>query len=219
MHHAIEPAIHYWGTPVVLVSSLDADGSTNLAPMSSAWWLGWSCMLGLDASSATVANLRRDGRCVLNLPSQEQDAHVNALALTTGSVELPLHKRMLDYRHVADKFAAAGLTRAAHTTDGHPRAALECPVHLEGEVVAITPFGTADPRLGVPVVAVEVRLTRVMVDERLSTPGRPDRIDAEAWHPLLMSFRHLYGRGGRRAPSVLASGPEEAYAPWKFARA
>ncbi len=40
MHRSIEPAIHYWGTPVVLISSLNEDGSTNVSPMSSAWWLG-----------------------------------------------------------------------------------------------------------------------------------------------------------------------------------
>ena len=48
MHKRIEPAIHYWGTPVVLVSTLNEDGSVNVAPMSSAWWLGWSCTLPSD---------------------------------------------------------------------------------------------------------------------------------------------------------------------------
>lgn len=42
MHAVIDPAILYFGTPVVLVSSANADGSLNLAPMSSAWWLGRS---------------------------------------------------------------------------------------------------------------------------------------------------------------------------------
>ena len=63
------PAILYFGTPVVLVSSLNADGSANLAPMSSAWWLGWRCMLGFGARSATPQNILRTGECVLNLPS------------------------------------------------------------------------------------------------------------------------------------------------------
>jgi flavin reductase (DIM6/NTAB) family NADH-FMN oxidoreductase RutF len=67
MHKTIEPAIHYWGAPVVIISSLNEDGSANLAPMSSAGWLGWSCMLGLDASSQTLHNLRRQRECVLNL--------------------------------------------------------------------------------------------------------------------------------------------------------
>ena len=43
----IEPKILYFGTPVALVSSLNEDGSTNLAPISSFWALGWTLMLGL----------------------------------------------------------------------------------------------------------------------------------------------------------------------------
>ncbi len=35
MHRVSEPAILYFGTPVVLVSTLNADGSPNLAPISS----------------------------------------------------------------------------------------------------------------------------------------------------------------------------------------
>jgi flavin reductase (DIM6/NTAB) family NADH-FMN oxidoreductase RutF len=37
---SIEPAILYFGTPVVLIASTNEGGSFNLAPMSSAWW-GW----------------------------------------------------------------------------------------------------------------------------------------------------------------------------------
>ena len=44
----IEPSILYFGTPVVLISTLNEDDSVNVAPMSSAWWLGWNCMLGLE---------------------------------------------------------------------------------------------------------------------------------------------------------------------------
>jgi Conserved protein/domain typically associated with flavoprotein oxygenases, DIM6/NTAB family len=36
----IEPKILYFGTPVTLVSSLNEDGATNLAPISSFWALG-----------------------------------------------------------------------------------------------------------------------------------------------------------------------------------
>src|SRR5215831_12794884 len=38
-HLSVEPAILYLGTPVVLISSINEDGSPNLAPMSSAFWL------------------------------------------------------------------------------------------------------------------------------------------------------------------------------------
>ena len=214
MHQTIEPAIHYWGTPVALISSLNQDGSTNIAPMSSVWWLGWSCMLGLDASSRTVENLRRHRACVINLPSDTMAAQVNALALTTGSPDVPLHKKLLGYRHTPDKFGTAGLTPAP-MADGWPHAVRECPVQLEGEVVSLRPFATQDPRMAVPAVAVEVRLLRVHADSSLLQPEHPHRIDPDRWHPMFMSFRHLFGRGDRLDKSTLARGPEEAYAPWK----
>jgi flavin reductase (DIM6/NTAB) family NADH-FMN oxidoreductase RutF len=43
MHIASEPSILYFGTPVVLISTVNEDGSHNLAPMSSVFWLGWRC--------------------------------------------------------------------------------------------------------------------------------------------------------------------------------
>lgn len=211
-HRDIRPAIHYWGTPVVLVSTRNADGTTNVAPMSSAWWLGWSCMLGFDASSATVANLRRERECVLNLASADDAAIVNALALTTGSARVPLHKQLLGYRHEPDKAAAAGITLLPSTTVGAARVA-ECRVHLEAVVAAVRPFAAADPRMAVPACAVEVRVVRVHVDERLL--AGEDRIDPDRWEPLLMSFRALFARGTRVEPSRLATGSEAAYAPWK----
>ncbi|MEM8606607.1 MAG: hypothetical protein AAGF92_05855 [Myxococcota bacterium] len=38
MHREIEPAVHIWGTPVVLVGPRNHDGTDDIAPMSSAWW-------------------------------------------------------------------------------------------------------------------------------------------------------------------------------------
>lgn len=74
MHITSEPGILYFGTPVVLISTVNENGSYNLAPMSSAFWLGWRCMLGLAAISKTPQNMLRTGECVLNLPSVENIA-------------------------------------------------------------------------------------------------------------------------------------------------
>ncbi len=53
-HVTIEPSILYPGTPVVLISTQNEDGTANRAPMSSAWWLGWpvprSCLLASQRS-------------------------------------------------------------------------------------------------------------------------------------------------------------------------
>ncbi len=71
--------------------------------MSSAFWLGWRGMLGLDGSSRTTENLMRTGECALNLPSAEQAEAVDRLALTTGYDPVPAHKQRRGYRHLADK--------------------------------------------------------------------------------------------------------------------
>ncbi len=55
-HVDIDPAILYFGTSVVLLSTLNEDGTTNLMPMSSVW-LGRTAVLGIGASSQTARNL------------------------------------------------------------------------------------------------------------------------------------------------------------------
>jgi flavin reductase (DIM6/NTAB) family NADH-FMN oxidoreductase RutF len=88
-HKTIEPTILYFGTPVALISTMNPDGSPNLAPMSSAWWLGWSCMLGLGQMGQTSDNLIRTRECVINLPSEDLASHVDRLALTTARNPVP----------------------------------------------------------------------------------------------------------------------------------
>jgi flavin reductase (DIM6/NTAB) family NADH-FMN oxidoreductase RutF len=115
-HVAIEPSIIYFGTPVVLISTLNEDGTASLAPMSSAWWLGWRCMLGLAAISKTPQNMLRTGECVLNLPSVEEAVAVNKLARLTGTKEIPEAKQKLGYTYEPKKFEVAGLTPVASET-------------------------------------------------------------------------------------------------------
>ncbi len=46
-HRMIRPKILYFGTPVVLLTTLNEDGSTNISPISSAWSLGGCIILGV----------------------------------------------------------------------------------------------------------------------------------------------------------------------------
>ena len=108
--------------------------------MSSAWWLGHSCVLGLAAVSKTTANLLRTGECVLNLPSADLAGHVDRLALTTGSDPVPGGKARRGYRHVADKFALAGLDPIPSDLVAAPRAA-QCPVQMEARLAGSHPVG------------------------------------------------------------------------------
>ncbi|HLF56969.1 MAG TPA: flavin reductase family protein [Thermoanaerobaculia bacterium] len=210
MHATIDPAILYFGTPVVLVSSLNPDGSPNLAPMSSAWWLGRSCLLGFGARSQTPANILREGECVLNLPSAAQIDAVDLLAKTTGSSPPPPHKLAMGYRHVRDKFGVAGLTPVDSELVAPPRVA-ECPVQLEAVLVASHPIEEANPERRGKLVALEVRIERVHVAESIRMPGAENRIDPERWRPLIMSFCEFFGLGAKLQASTLATIPEEAY--------
>lgn len=64
----IQPKILYFGTPVVLLSTENADGTANLAPMSSAWALGQVVVLGLGAEGQTARNLLERPDVVINVP-------------------------------------------------------------------------------------------------------------------------------------------------------
>ena len=211
MHIPIEPSILYFGTPVVLLSSLNEDGSTNVAPMSSAWWLGWNRVPGLGAKGHTAQNLLREKECVLKLPSAGMVDAVNRLARLTGSDPVPPHKQAMGYRHEKDKFGVAGLTASPSELVRAPRVS-ECPVQLEAVLETTHAFGT---RPGKPTTALafEVRIVRAHVDDSiLMTAGR-NRIDPNKWRPHIMSFCQFYGLGDRLRHSTLAEIPESAYRP------
>jgi flavin reductase (DIM6/NTAB) family NADH-FMN oxidoreductase RutF len=211
-HTIIDPAVLYFGTPVVLVSSTNPDGSTNLAPMSSAWWLGKSCMLGFGARSHTPANILRTGECVLNLPSVHQVAAVDRLARTTGSDPVPPHKQAMGYRHVRDKFGAARLTMMESDTVTPPRVK-ECPVHLEAVLEGTHALAQSDEQRRGNLIAIEVRIVRVHVDPAIRMTGHGNRIDPRKWRPLIMNFCEFFGLGDVVHHSTLAQIPESAYRP------
>jgi flavin reductase (DIM6/NTAB) family NADH-FMN oxidoreductase RutF len=199
MHKPIEPTILYFGTPVALISMLNPDGSANLAPMSSAWWLGWSCMLGLGQMGQTSDNLIRTRECVINLPSEDLVTHVDRLALTTGRDPVPEKKRQWGYRHEADKFGVAGFTAMESEAVGPPRVR-ECPVQMEGRVHDFRPFGN-----NVSANMFEVHIVRLHVDEALLVGDGPrPHIDPARWRPLIMSFCRFFGLSGEVHPSRLA---------------
>jgi flavin reductase (DIM6/NTAB) family NADH-FMN oxidoreductase RutF len=219
-HKRIEPAILYSGTPVVLNSTVNENGSYNLAPMSSAFWLGWRCMLGFEAVSKTPQNIIRTGECVINVPSVDQVDAVNRLAMTTGSDPVPAGKRLRGYQYEAHKFATAGLTPIASEVVAPPRV-LECPIQLEAELVRANPLMADSYDYSVHersiectlegIVCLELRIVRVHADPAILMAGHPDRIDPNLWRPLIMSCCRFYGLGQELVESRLARIPESQY--------
>lgn len=193
-HQVAEPTILYFGTPVVLISTLSPDGTPNLAPMSSAFWLGWRCLLGLEMSSTTPQNLLRTGECVLNLPSVHQADAVNRLARLTGSNPVPPHKAKMGYQFQPNKFQAAQLTPLASHTVQAPRV-LECPVQLEAVLSNRHDMNQDDAKMKGFFGLFEVRITRVHIHPDILLEGHPNRVDPDRWRPLIMSFQKLYGLG------------------------
>jgi len=184
----IEPKILYFGTPVALISSLNEDGETNLAPISSFWTLGWTILLGLLDETKTADNIRRHAECVVNLPGPEMWEQVEKLAPLTGKNPVP-ELKIKQFHFEREKFKAAGLTQMQSELV-KPARAKECPVHLEARVLAVHQMGGERlKRLGGG-VAAEVEVVRVHVARDLVIDDR--YIDAAEWSPLIYNFRHYY---------------------------
>jgi flavin reductase (DIM6/NTAB) family NADH-FMN oxidoreductase RutF len=188
----IRPKILYFGTPVAIVSSLNLDGTANLAPISSFWALGWKIVLGLSRDTQTLRNLEREPECVLNLPDPMLWQKVEKLAPLTGLNPVP-QRKAAKFRYERDKFSAANFTRLASECVAPPRIK-ECPAHLEGVVRRIHSLGDPAGSDGMEgEVAVEVDVLRVHVRQEFVLDG--DYVDATRWQPLIYNFRHYYGLG------------------------
>jgi flavin reductase (DIM6/NTAB) family NADH-FMN oxidoreductase RutF len=189
-YRGIRPSILYFGTPVALVTTLNADATPNIGPMSSAWALGYSVVMGWESTAHTLANLERERECVINLPGPGLAKQVEALAPLTGR-DPPAPHKADTFRFEPRKFQAAGLTQIAAETVGPPRIA-ECPLQLEAKVTAIhEPASRPD---GEYFRIVETHVQRVHASSSIVKPGT-DHIDPRRWSPLLYVFRHYFGTG------------------------
>jgi flavin reductase (DIM6/NTAB) family NADH-FMN oxidoreductase RutF len=184
----IEPKILYFGTPVALVSSYNEDGSTNIAPISSFWALGWTMMLGLLDDTKTADNLTRHPECVVNVPSPELWKQVEKLAPLTGKDPVPDIKAKR-FHYEKDKFDAADFSSLSSEVVRPDRIA-ECPVHLEARVRHIHHMGGARLEELGGGVAAEVEIVRVHADRAFVQNGK--YIDPEKWSPLIYNFRHYF---------------------------
>jgi flavin reductase (DIM6/NTAB) family NADH-FMN oxidoreductase RutF len=193
----ISPEILYFGTPVAVISSLNADGTTNLAAMSSFWALEDRFLLGLTSHGQTSANLSRTGECVLNFPSPAEWRHVERLGHTTGRRDLTDYHRKAHIVHAADKFAVSGFSPLTSEIVAPLRSA-ECPVQIEARTLA---WHAAQGNSFVHYF--EVQRLRVHASPTILNGSR-DRIDIDVWSPLFYIFRHFFGKGDRLGKSFRA---------------
>jgi flavin reductase (DIM6/NTAB) family NADH-FMN oxidoreductase RutF len=177
-----EPATLSFGSSIVLISTLNEDGSANLAPIPSAIWLGWRCILGLANSTSTAHNLKRSNECVLNLPSVNEAGAVDRLDILMGDRE--------PAESIA--FEAAGLTPVA-SLSVVPPGVLECPIQLEAVLSSKFDVMQDEPKLAGHCSAYELRITRVHFKRTILVDGDSSRVDASKWSPLAMKLHGYYG--------------------------
>ncbi|MEU0986154.1 flavin reductase family protein [Streptomyces sp. NPDC005953] len=197
-HLTITPSVLYFGTPVVLLSTENEDGSFNLAPMSSAWALGQAIVLGLGAEGQTAHNLRDRPELVINMPAPPQWQAVERLAPLTGRSPVPVNKRDR-FRFERDKFVAADLRPTPSELVRPPRVA-DCPLQLEARATRVQPDVSGG------FLIVEAQVLRVHADPRIVVPGS-QHIDPARWSPLIYNFRHYFGLGPELGHSFRSQTP------------
>ena len=105
---------------------------------------------------------------------------VNALARTTGTKAVPDIKTSLGYRYEKDKFSTAGLTKENAELVDPPRIK-ECPVQMEAEMVGEYEMVSDLPGEAKGfTLAVEVKVVRTYVFDKLRLAGHANRIDPDA---------------------------------------
>ncbi|MER7209432.1 MULTISPECIES: flavin reductase family protein [Streptosporangium] len=203
-HLEIEPSILYFGTPVVLLTTENPDGSFNLAPISSAWALGQTVVMGLGLDGQTASNLGSRPDLVISLPAPAQWPAVERLAPLTGRNPVPSGKPK-GCRFEPDKFAAAGVTGEPSHLVRPPRVA-GCPIQLEARAERVRPDLFED------FLIVEAVVCKVHADSRIVVPGT-DHIDPAAWSPLIYNFRHYFGLGPELGHSYRTQTPRTFEGP------
>ncbi len=181
------PRVLYFGTPVVLVCTVGRNGRVNLAPISSAWALGYSIVMGIGEESMTMENLRDTGECTLSFPERYLWRAVEKLAHLTGKFPVPADKKE-SFRYEPDKFAAAGLT-PSESVMVNPPGVEECRLRIEASVEDIRPIKDQYVKAGI----VEVKALHVMADTGILADS--EHIDPASWNPLIYSFRHYFSLG------------------------
>lgn len=185
MHIPISPSVFYFGTTIALITTLNEDGTSNITPISSAWALGRTYVLGFADDSHALTNLHRRPGLVINLPDASLAPRIEAIADTTGADPVP-ERKAEQFRSDHMKWSTAGFTPTPGTKT-RPQGIAECPVQLEARVQTVVPCGEGASAVHAPV-------SRVLAHEDHVLPGT-SRIDLDVWRPCLYTFRHYFAQG------------------------
>ncbi|MDN4526042.1 flavin reductase family protein [Fictibacillus fluitans] len=183
----LTPKILYYGTPVILLTTVNEDLTTNISPISSSWALGNSIVMGIGLGGKAIENLKRTPECVLNLPDASLWKQVEMLAPFTGIDPVPDFKQKLGFTYKKDKFGVGGFS-ALPSICVKPDRILECPMQIEAKVKHIRIPEYA------PFFAI-VETESVHVHAHSNITSGENHVDPARWNPLIYNFRHYFGLG------------------------
>lgn len=171
MHKQINPGAFYYGFPVILLSTADEQGKTNITPISSSWSLGDNVVIGLMMSSKAFENIQATGEVVLNIVPETLIEQIGRIEKLSGKT-------------TANKFEIAGLT-PQNAVSVKPQRVKECPLQAEAKVVNIS----ERPDGNYAIIELKIQQFHgepdILFDE--------DKIDPTKWKPLIYNFRHYHG--------------------------
>ncbi|WP_102272601.1 flavin reductase family protein [Cytobacillus massiliigabonensis] len=181
----IKPNILYYGTPVILLNTLNEDDSVNISPLSSSWALGDCIILGIGLGGKAIENLERHPECVINIPSPSLWRNVESLARYTGKNSVPEFKKEVGFEYGKDKYAISGLSPIESETV-KPSRIKECPLQIEAAVKNIRiPEHTPDFAI------VETKALQIHAHKEIIIGE--NHIDPNKWSPIIYNFRHYFG--------------------------
>ena len=174
----------YYGFPVFLLSSIDNNGTTNIAPITSSWSLGENIVIGLGTDSKTYENLKFIPEAVINLPDAKLYKNVEKIAPYSGKEILKSEKLNLGYTYSKEKIELSEFT-LEKSKDVRPLKIKECPIQIE---VKVSNINIRDWY-----AIIELKVLSVYAVENILDVE--NYIDSEKWKPLIYSFRKYYEIG------------------------
>ncbi|OMF48692.1 MULTISPECIES: flavin reductase family protein [Paenibacillus] len=183
----INPSILYYGTPVILLNTLNEDGTTNISPISSSWALGDCVVLGIGIGGKVFENMKHHPECVINVPGPSMWENVERLAPYTGKNPVPAEKKEHGFMYHKDKYEISGLT-SMESNRVKPARIRECPIQIEAKVKDVR-----IPNHSSYFAIVETQTIQVHVHQDIILGE--NHIDPTKWSPLIYNFRHYFGLG------------------------
>lgn len=183
----IHPKILYYGTPVILLTTLNEDETVNISPISSSWALGDYIIMGLGVEGKAFENLKRHPECVINIPGPNLWKNVELLASFTGKNPVPENKKRIGFTYNNQKFEACKLT-PINSNSVMPTRIQECPIQIEAKINKIRV-----PDYCEELAIVETYAVRVHAHKNILS--KENHIDPEKWSPIIYNFRHYFGLG------------------------